>query len=241
MRFNVELLLDNETIPKDKNRIILSFLKHIYESYDKDYYKSLYEDEENKMKSYTFSLYMPHCKFGREEIVIPDKKIILNFSTGDMKDGISFYNAILASKGKVYIIKENSLTITRINMNREKAITNDYAVYSSMSPVVVREHKGDNEKTWYHSLNDEKGIEIFKDNLKYQLLDGFGEERRLDIEEVEFKILRNKEVNVKHYGIEILSNICMLEIQAKPYILDYIYKGGIGARKSSGFGMLDLV
>lgn len=241
MRFNVELILENENIPKDKNRIILSLLKHIYESYDKDYYKSLYEDEKSKIKNFTFSLYMPSCKFGREEIVIPDKKIILNFSTDDMRDGISFYNAALASKGKAYKIKDNSLTITKINMNREKAITNDYAIYSSMSPIVVREHKGDNEKTWYYSLNEENGMEIFKENLKYQLLDSFGEERRLDIEEVEFKVLRNKEVKVKHYGIEVLSNICMLKIQAKPYILDYIYKSGIGSRKSSGFGMLDLV
>jgi CRISPR-associated endoribonuclease Cas6 len=126
-------------------------------------------------------------------------------------------------------------------MNYEKVITNDYATYRSMSPVVVREHKGDNDKTWYHSLNEEKGREIFMKNLKYQLLDTFGEERKLDIDEIEFQVIGNKEVKVKHYGIEVLSNICKLRICAKPYILDYLYKSGIGSRKSSGFGMLDLV
>lgn len=241
MRFNVELLLENENIPKDKNRIIISFLKHIYETYDKDYYKSLYEEEKNKRKSFTFSLYMPNCKFTREEIVIPEKKIILNFSTGDMKDGISFYNASLASKGKKYKIKDNSITTSRINMNREKTITDDYAVFSTMSPIVVRDHRGDNEKTWYYSLNEEEGKEIFIKNLRYQLLDSFGEERRLDIEEVKFQVLRSKEVKVKHYGIEILSNICTLKIHAKPYILDHLYKSGIGSKKSGGFGMVDLV
>ncbi|WIV11671.1 CRISPR-associated endoribonuclease Cas6 [Proteiniborus sp. MB09-C3] len=241
MRYNVELILSNENIPKDKNRIIISLLKHIYESYDKDYYVSLYENEENKSKSFAFSLYMPNCEFTREEIIIPNKKIILNFATADMRDGILFYNAALANKGKPYKVKDNSITINRINMNKEKIITNDYAVYSSMSPVVVREHKGDNEKTWYHSLNEEKGKEIFIENIKYQLLDSFGEERRLDIEEVDFQVLINKEVKVKHYGIEILSNICMIKVQAKPYILDYIYKSGIGSKRNSGFGMLDLV
>ncbi|TCU77297.1 CRISPR-associated Cas6 family protein [Tissierella praeacuta] len=241
MRYNVELALSNENIPKDKNRIILSFLKHIYESYDKDYYQSLYEEEENKRKNFTFSVYMPNCKFTREEIIIPEKKIILNFSTADMKDGIFFYNAILANRGKSYDIKGNSIIVRNINMNKEKPITNDYAVYSSMSPVVVREHKGDNNKTWYYSLSEERGKEIFIENLRYQLLDNFGEERRLDIEEVDFQLLSNKEVKVKHYGIEVLSNICRIKVQAKPYILDYIYKSGIGARKSGGFGMLDLV
>ena len=241
MRFNVELALSNENIPKDKNRIILSLLKHIYESYDKEYYRSLYEDEENKKKPFTFSIYMPNCTFTREEIIIPEKKIIWNFSTSDMKGGIIFYNAILANKGKSYDIKNNSITINKINMNKEKVITNNYAVYSTMSPIVVRQHRGDNKKTWYYSLNEEKGKEIFKENLKYQLLDNFGEERKLDIEEVDFEVLRNKEVKVKHYGIEVLSNICRIKVQAKPYILDYLYRSGIGSRKSGGFGMLDLV
>jgi CRISPR-associated endoribonuclease Cas6 len=241
MRFNVELLLDKKAIPKDKNRIILSLLKHIYESYDKDYYKSIYEEEKNKVKDFTFSLYMPNCKFTREEIIIPEKKIILNFSTADMRDGVFFYNAILSNREKPYNIKGNSLTVCNINMNKEKLITEDYAVYSSMSPIVVREHKGDNKKTWYYSLNEEKGKEIFINNLRNQLLDNFGEERKLDIEEIKVEVLGSKEVKVKHYGIEVLSNICKIKIQAKSYILDYLYKAGIGSRKSSGFGMVDLV
>lgn len=242
MRYNVELALSNKNISKDKNRIILSFLKHIYEDYDKNYYESLYKNEENKVKNFTFSLYMPNCKFTREEIIIPEKKIILNFSTADMKDGIFFYNAILANRGKPYNIKENFLTVCKISMNKEKPITNDYAIYSTMSPIVIREHKGDNKKTWYYSLNEEEGKEIFISNLKYQLLDNFGEERKLDIEEIKVEVLgRSKEVKVKHYGIEVLSNICKIKVQAKPYILDYIYKVGIGSRKSSGFGMINLV
>lgn len=241
MRFNVELLLNNERFPKDKNRIILSFLKHVYKLHNKDYYESLYEDEQNKRKSFTFSLYMPQCTFTREEIIIPDKKIILNFSTDEMKDGIFFYNAILANIGKPYQIRDITIKANRINMVNEKIIANDYAIFTTMSPIVVREHQGDNKKTWYYSLDDEKGRKIFIENVKYQLLDKFGEERRLDIEEIKFQVLKNKEVKVKHYGIEILSNICKLQIYAKPYLLDYLYKGGIGARKNSGFGMLNLV
>ena len=241
MRYNVELLLENDNFPKDKNRTILSFLKSIYESYDEMYYKFLYESEINKVKSFTFSLYMPRCKFTREEILVPEKKIILNFSTSDMKDGIFFYNAILKSIGKIYKIKDNTITVKNINMNKEKVITTEYAIFKSMSPVVVREHKGQNKNTWYYSLKEDKGKEIFINNLRYQLLDTFGEERRLDIDEVNFQVLANKEVKVKHYGIEVLSNICKIKIQAKPYILDYIYKSGVGGNRSSGFGMLDLV
>lgn len=241
MRFNVELLLENEIIPKDKNRIILSFLKHNFSLHDKNYYYQLYEATPNKIKSFTFSLYMGNCKFLREEILIPDKRIILNFSTYDMHDGITFYNAIMGNKGREYLIKNNTITISRIHLNKEKPITDNDLEYKVLSPILVREHTGDNCKTWYHSLNDIKGQEVFMNNLKYQLKNVFGESKILDIEEVAIEVLNNKEVKVKHYGIEVLGNICNLKVKAKPYILDYIYKSGVGSQKSSGFGMLDLV
>lgn len=241
MRFNVELLLDNEIIPKDKNRIIISLLKHNFKSYDEDYYLELYEKTPNNIKSFTFALFMGNCKFLKEEILIPEKKIILNFSTNDIKDGIMFYNAFLTNKGLEFPIKNNIMKINKINLNKEKVVTNDTAVYKTLSPISVREHFGDNKKTWYHSLNDAKGQDIFANNLKYQLIDEFGKDRLLDIEEIKFQVLKNKEVKVKHYGIEVLGNICYLKIMAKPYILDYLYKSGIGSQRSAGFGMLDLV
>lgn len=241
MRFSVELLLEGEVIPKDKNRIILSLLKHNYSSYDKKYYHELYEEVPNKMKSYTFAVYMGQCQFLKENILVPNKKIILNFSTYDVKDGIMFYNATLKNKGVKFPIKDNSLIINRINLVREKAIIDDEVIFKTLSPVSVREHYGNNKATWYHSLNNEKGQEIFIDNLKYQLLSHFGEERILDIEEVDFEVLMNKEVKVKHYGIEVLANICKLKIKAKPYILNFLYKGGIGSQRSAGFGMVDLI
>lgn len=241
MRFKVELILEDKAIPKDKNRIFLSLIKHNYMSYDKDYYEDLYEVNTNKIKSFTFSLYMPNCVFIRDEIIIPEKKIIMNFSTSNMKDGIMFYNSFLQNKNKSYSIKNNSLKINKIYLNNEKTIMDNQVEFMTMSPISVREHKGDNKKTWYHSLNNEKGKEILLNNLNHQLLNEFGESRILDFKEIEIEILRNKEVKVKNYDIEVLANICKLKVKAKPYILDYLYKAGIGSQRSSGFGMVDLV
>ena len=241
MRFSVELLLDQETIPKDKNRIILSLLKHNFSSYDEEYYSEIYEEGKNKTKDFTFSLYMGGCKFLREEIIIPEKKLILNLSTYSAEEGIIFYNSFLRNKGLKYPIKNNTMNINRINLVKEKTICADEVIYKAMSPIVARSHSGDNKKTWYYSLNDKKGEEVFASNLKYQLRDAFGEDRILDFEELEIEVLHNKEVKVKNYGIEVLGNVCRLKIKGKPYILDYLYKAGIGSQKSSGFGMVDLV
>lgn len=242
MRFTVELDLEKDKIPKDKNRLILSLLKKAFSSYDDEYYKELYESEENKMKSFTFSLYMGDCKFLREEILIPNKRISLNFSTYSNKDGIMFYNSFLALKGKKNNIENNTITVKKINMVQEKPILDNEVIFKTLSPIVVREHYGDNSKTWFHSLKDKKGQEIFKNNLIYQLTEELGENASIDINNIEFTPANTmKIVKVKNYGIEVHSNIGKIKIKAKPYILDCLYKSGVSSLRSSGFGMLEIV
>lgn len=241
MRFSVELLLEKDKIPKDKNRIFLSLLKNCFSSYSEEYYEYLYEKTKNKIKDFTFSSYMGKCKFLRDEIEIPNKKIYLNFSTYNNEDGIMFYNSILENKGNSFPIKNNAMKISRLNLTREKPLYSDEVIFKTLSPIVVREHGGDNSKTWYHSLNTQEGQDIFMDNLKYQLLDVFGEKVKHDFKDISVEVLGNKEVKIKNYGIEVLSNVAKIKIKAKPYILDYLYKAGIGSKRGSGFGMLEMV
>lgn len=242
MRFNVQLSLEKEKISKDKNRIFISLLKNNFNSYNKDYYTHLYKEVPNKIKNYTFALYMPGCKFLRDNIIIPDKKIILNYSTNDYEDGIMFFNAFLSNKGKEFPIKDNKIIIQKVNIVQEQPIYDSSIVFKTLSPIVVREHMGDNRKTWYHSLNTEKGQAIFLENIKYQLKDVFGDRVVYDFNDIVIEVSNeNKEVKVKNYGIEVLSNITKLKVTAKPYILDYFYKAGIGSKRGSGFGMLDIV
>ncbi|WP_432407978.1 CRISPR-associated endoribonuclease Cas6 [Wukongibacter sp. M2B1] len=241
MRFSVELLLENDRIPKDKNRIILSIMKSCFSSFSEQYYKERYELNKNLIKEFTFSLYMGNCKFLREEILIPDKKIYLNFSAYKIEDGIMFYNSFLNKKGKEYSVKNNMIKIGKIVMKKEKTIFNDEAIFKAMSPIVVREHNGDNKKTWYHSLSSKKGQDFFINNLKKQLKNVFGE-RVVDFEDIFIEVSKNnKEVKVKNYEIEVLANITKIKIKAKPYILEYLYKAGIGSKRGSGFGMVEIV
>lgn len=242
MRFGVELNLGKDRISKDKNRIFISLLKSNFESYDKKYYQNLYEATENMTKNFTFSIYMGKCEFLREEILIPDKKVCLNFSTYDNENGIMFYNSFLSNIGKQINIKDNTMKIKKINLLKEKAILSDEIIFKIMSPLVAREHRGDNKTTWYHSLQTEEGQVVLLENIKHQLRDVFGEKSMLDIEEIDIAIERNmKQVKVKNYGIEVLGNLGFIKVDAKPYLLDYLYKAGIGSKRSSGFGMVDIM
>lgn len=242
MRFSVELMLKEEYISKDKNRIIISLLKNCFNSYHAQYYQDQYEGIPNKVKEFTFSLYMAGCKFLRDEIHIPSKKIILNFSAYTYEDGIIFHNSILTHKGHKYPIKGNEITIGKIRLIEEKPIYNNEATFITKSPIVIREHKGDNKNTWYHSIGTEQGQVIMLENLKHQLKGVFGDEAENDLKDLQINVIGEaKQVKVKNYGIEVLANIVKINIKAKPYIIDYFYKAGIGSKRGSGFGMLEMV
>lgn len=240
MRYQVLISLDRDEIPKDKNRMLLSFMKHHLEESDESFFESLYVEGETKRKDFTFSLYMENCEFLRETIKIPGKRLFLNFSTYDLLTGIQFYNAMIRGRKKEYSYKGITMKLERIELKREVTFRENKATFKALSPCVVREHNKETNRDWFYSLDSEKGKELFVQNLKYQLLESIPE-AKYDVNEIEISIIKNKEIKVKHYGIEVLSNLCVFEMKAKPYILDYFYKAGAGSLKSTGFSMLATV
>lgn len=240
MRFKIDLLLDTDEIPKDKNRMVLSFFKSILEKYDEESFRYYYEEGSTKRKQFTFSMYMPNCKFNRETITIPDKKITIFFSTGDLKTGFIFANAFIKAKGKVITYLDLNMKVSNLFIYEDEQILEEVCIFKASSPIVVREHNRDTNKDWYHNLSEKEGMDLFLENLKIQIL-GDLPEARYDLDDLSVEIMRNKPVKVKHYSIEILSNLATLKIHAKTYILKYLYDTGIGSLKSGGFGMLSLV
>lgn len=240
MRFTVDIFLGSPRIPKDKNRMILSLIKHCLSEADPTYFQGVYEDGGVSPKNFTFSLYMHQCKFHREEIEVPFQKIKLNLSTYDLDLGLQLFHAMMKKSRRTYEYKGYSLTVGQVRLQKEKVITLERAVFRSMSPCVAREHQGDNKSTWFHSLSEEKGREIFLSNLRAQAERIFPHSGE-DIQGLSMAVLRNKEVKVKHYGVEVLGNVVMFELRGKSYLLDYFYKAGAGSMKSTGFSMLEIV
>lgn len=240
MRFKVEFDLKEDEIPKDKNRMILSVFKSVLESYSPEVFHQYYEEGSTKRKDFTFSLNMPECKFNRDTIKIPNKKITLFFSTCSLKTGFLFLNAFIKAKGKKIEYRDIWMTIKNISLIPDIKLDSCSAVFKTSSPIVIREHNKEKNKDWYHDICDEKGFKIFMDNLKTQILEELPESE-YDIQDISVNILQNKIVKVKHYAIEIPSNLSTLKINAKPYILKHIYDSGIASLKNAGFGMLTIL
>lgn len=241
MRFCVELALENPYITKEKNKMIMHVLKLLFESTDSDKYQEMYEQKKNNEKNFTFSTYLGRgVKFNREDIYLPDKKILLNFSTYDISEGILFYNSFVENIGLEIPVENNIITINKVK-KLNMGLIEENILFSTSSPLVVREHSGDNKKTWYYDISNEKGFEVFKENLRYQLKSNIENIKDKDIDEIQIKVLKNKLVKIKHYGITIPANLAIINVNAKAYIIDYLYKAGIGSRRSQGFGFLNIV
>ena len=239
MRFLVELSLENNHLDKDKNRIIISLLKSCFETYSPDYLQELYNKP--RTKDFAFSLFLgTDAKFDREYIIIPSKKILLNFSAYESYDGIMFYNSILNNVSKSFKYKDTQLKIEKIILKKEKPILTEKVIFKILSPIISRNHDGDNKTTWYYPLSEENGQEIFLRNFRIRLIDRFGDACKYDLEDLKFNF-NTKTVKVKNYSIEVLGNIGTIEVTAKPYILEYIYKAGVGSKNGSGFGMVDIL
>lgn len=240
MRFVAQFILEQDHIHKDKNRIFTSWLKHFMEAYDEELYHRLYKRGAVK-KDFTFSLYLGEgSKFLESEIYIPSKQILMNISCGDDILSVHLYNIMQSAKSKVYQYRDLSFCLESVQFKKEKAIQSECITVKTLSPIIIREHKNhDNQSTYYYDLSEQRGKTLFFENLKHQLFNYFGENAHRDIEELKIEILSTRTVRVVHYGIVIPTSLSSLKLSGKAYLLTYLYQAGIGAMRSSGFGMLE--
>ena len=62
-------------------------------------------------------------------------------------------------------------------------------------------------------------------------------------EKISIKItpIRPKKTVVKHYNQFIESSIGSFILEGNPAVLDYLYKACVGSRRSSGFGLFEVI
>ncbi|OXZ29889.1 CRISPR-associated endoribonuclease Cas6 [Finegoldia magna] len=240
MRFNVNLILSDKEIPKDKNRMFLSFIKHSLSKNNERCFENLYGKGITNRKSFALASYLPGAIFNENTITIPNKKIKLTISVVDMKLGVEIFNSMMGSVNNTYKYKDCELTTKSVKLLREKKIENSTEIFKTLSPIVIRDHVREDNKDWFYDLNDSKGQELFVRNLKFQLEEEMPESKYF-LEELEVEVLKNKKTVATNYGINVQCNLCVLKINAKSEILEHIYKSGVGSFKSQGFGLLDII
>ncbi|MDR1774107.1 MAG: CRISPR-associated endoribonuclease Cas6 [Clostridioides sp.] len=237
MRFSLEVKLENNIIPKDYRRSILSLIK-----------KSLSEFAEGKCfdkffkdtieKDFCFSVCLKVDKFEKESIVLKENKFYINVTTSDEGNiGYILAQSLLKQKNHKFSIHKNSFTIERINMKKSKMIKGNSAIFKVFD-LVVRDHNKEKNIDRYFTF-DEVG---FSERL-YEIVRQKALKHNISEEKIKnFKItpIRCKKIIVLNYGINIPVTTGEVLIEADNEILKLLYDTGIGS-KSVCFGYLELL
>lgn len=226
MRFGVELKLDRQFIRKDYNKAMLHIIKTALSNHDKNLYNLYYKND--KQKDFTFSCYLGrNVSFLDNYIHIPDKRVFLNISGYNEDELIRMFNSFSKMHREVISdFKVNNLTILK-----ERKLGN-IVCFNILSPILVREHNNANSKTKYHLLKG--GENQFYTNINNQIKESLNEECKL---EFDFSNTRKVVSNLLD-EIYIDANIGKIKVRGPNNQMNYIYKAGVGSRKSFGYGML---
>ena len=237
MRFRLNLKLENKCLPVQYRKNILSFMKLSLSKYNEEYYKKLYNEKDTIIKPYTFAVFFNKPVFNGEEIIIEDKKFNINFSVSDYEIAVALYNAFNHQKNVKFSIKNNSWTLENITMLNEKKIDTESLKIKFLSPLVVRSRE--NEKDYYYSYEISEFEDTLKINIKEQLkITNIPQEA---VETFKINVINAKKVIVKFYEKKMECSVGTFEISGDKELLKTIYQMGLGSRRSSGFGMFEIL
>lgn len=239
MKFVSEFALEKEELPIDYRRCILSYLKHCLTQanggkYFDDYYVP------GKEKPFCFSVVFSTPKFSKDMVQVMSKKMKLVISSADVKTAFILFSAIAAQKGKTYSLPlGNSMRMVSIRQVKEPEVHSSRILVKMMEPLCIRNHNKETNKDWYYSCKDQEAFERESTRvIKTQLmLAGYSEEQS----NVKLAPIDPRMVIIKHYSINIECTIGTFIMEGNPEVLNYLLKNGIGSRKSSGFGVAQLM
>ncbi len=239
MKFECAFELKAETLPIDYRCCILSFIKKCLSTanegkYFDDYYGPA------KDKPFCFSVVFGNPTFTKDSITVHEKRMKLIISTADTRTGFILFSAVAAYKGKQFNLPcENSMRLMRIRQLNEQTVTGNSILIKMLEPLCIRSHNRDNNRDWYYSCKQKDDFEREASNvIKNQLLQaGFSEDTSI----VKISPINAKTIVVKHYSINIECSIGEFMLHGDRKALDYLLKSGMGSRKSSGFGVAQLI
>ncbi|AQS10333.1 CRISPR associated protein Cas6 [Clostridium saccharobutylicum] len=243
MRICIEL--NTTKIPLNYNYLILSLIKNNLSKENPLLFKKIYEkneDYEFRTKPFTFSVKLEDFKITGDEVKL-ENHIFLTISTCDYIIGSVIYNSFL--KEKIYEYQNKyKLEIGNVNILKEKNINSNQVVFKTLSPIIIRNKAGE-----FLSIDDsnyEKELNYIVDNnIKSYRGNGLKEELKFQPVLMKKRVIKEKISEfTEKTGKEIFyitGYDGIFKLTGDKEDLNLIYKMGVGFRRSSGGGCLEIV
>ncbi|MCX7589783.1 MAG: CRISPR-associated endoribonuclease Cas6, partial [Patescibacteria group bacterium] len=268
LRFNcrIELKTKKEEIkiPSDYRRYISSLIKESFKRSGEDgniFFEKFFS--KNKPKPYTFSVVFPIKEYKDKFFILRENYFNFNFSSADYEFLLRIYNGLLKLRDGFKIFNDN-IEVESFKLFLKPNYTfKEEVIFKTLSPVLIRNPKdGDryfvlkgllNGKKFKYAeeTEEEEIIEALKLNLKSlikmgidrKLLDPGAENINIDIKMLSgFKLSPSAHSsNKSNFFITLPAMRGQFQFKSNPEIIKFLYETGIGARRSEGFGMVEVV
>lgn len=243
MRVKVDFEIDGDTLPLDYRRKFLSYLKSAMQDYNAELFEALYGGG-TAPKSFCSSIYFfPKVIIGKDEIKLSSNRFAVRITTPDILLGVHLTNALMGRHNKWFSLADcnNKIKAVSIAKMRERPIVDNEVQFKILSPIIIRDHDKQSGRDWYLTFEDAGFEEVWKRNLKTETQHIFNRDVSGDVDALQIKHSQLKKTVVKNYGIYIPCTIGTLRLEGEKYLLEYLYKAGIGSRRSMSFGYVEII
>ncbi len=244
MRFEASIILKQEPllIPTNYRISFMSLVKEAicFGNDDNEIYQKYYGDHrQNAQKPFTFSVQLPVKEKEKGRFILENNRIGFHFSSRDPVFLISVYNGLVNLKKDYPLFPRQKIEIRNIHLEKNMVIDSDEIVFKTYSPFIVRDIQ-DKKGKGFISFDHED----FEKNLFYSvenLCKNFiSKDYELSREHAEILLVKCRADIISHYGGEIGTS-GIIKIKAPAEVLQLVYDAGLGAKRSQGFGMLEVV
>lgn len=238
MKFLADFELAEEILPMDWRRCILSYLKLCLSKANEGKYFDEYYGPA-KEKPFCFSVVFDHPVFLKDTIEVRGKRMRLVISTADSRTGFILFSAVIAQKSNIFLLPMgNSMHMTRTVQLKDSQVHSDKILVKMLEPLCIRKHDRETNRDWYYSQKQEGFEEESRKVIRNQLLSaGFSE----NLCGVRLTPVNARTVIVRFYDVNIESSLGDFMLEGDKAVLNYLLQSGLGSRRSSGFGVAQLL
>ena len=222
MRLKLTFELEKNFIDIEYRKAFISYFKYCLCDVDEKYFKQFY-DNTNK-KNFSFAVYLDKPKRNIDIFELSSNIISLDISFLDEMQGYLFYACFTKQLNKSFKIKNNKMTLLKIDKIGEKEVNTDCVIVKTLSPICLLNHSDNNKKDYYYSIDDKDFEKIFEEKI-----------------ELKIKLIDCKKVMIRHYNISIPTFSGSFLLIGDTKKINQLYKSGIGNKTGQGFGMIDIV
>lgn len=239
MRLKMVFHLKKPELDIEYRRAFLSLLKNSFQQASPEVYENFY-GRGVPMKPFTFAVFLQNPEFKGNVILLKSTEITLNFSTYLSDLGIIFYNSLIRGKRRFVpypLPGDNEMSLGRVSLEKEKQIKSPEVVFKTLSPFLARLHHKEDNADEYLTKTNQLFVSQVEESMRVMIEVLLGRKERVEF----MPVTLSNGIPIKHYGVFVDGTTGIFKLTGHPEVLDFVYKVGIGSRRSEGFGMLERV